>query len=85
MWKITFNHVLFLIFNLLSRGKKLILYVYDKRKVTKQWKQQLNIEVRISFKKYDPTIKEVLEYRNADYAIQYLNEKGLRMNIGYKI
>lgn len=46
----------------------------------KQWKEDLNIEIKTTWKEYKPTIKEIIDFRDSDKAIQYLVERGLDMS-----
>lgn len=52
----------------------------DERDV-KEWKHpDLNIKIEISYREYNPSIAEVLKWYDAEKAIAYLNEKGLKIN-----
>lgn len=52
----------------------------DERDV-KEWKHpDLNIKIEISYSEYNPSIAEVLKWYDAEKAIAYLNEKGLKIN-----
>lgn len=46
----------------------------------KQWKDDLNIEIKTTWTEYKPTIKEIMDFRDSDKAIQYLVERGLGMS-----
>lgn len=46
----------------------------------KQWKEELNIEIKTTWTEYKPTINELLNFRDGDKAIQYLVERGLNTN-----
>ena len=43
----------------------------------KQWKDDLDIEIKTTWQEYKPTIKEIMNFRDSDKAIQYLVERGL--------
>lgn len=43
----------------------------------KQWKEDLDIEIRTSWREYKPTIKEIMDFKDSDKSIQYLVERGL--------
>lgn len=46
----------------------------------KQWKDDLDIEIKTTWQEYKPTINELLNFRDGDKAIQYLVERGLNTN-----
>ena len=46
----------------------------------KQWKEELNIEIKTTWTEYKPTINELLNFRDGDKAIRYLVERGLNSN-----
>lgn len=46
----------------------------------KQWKEELNIEIKTTWTEYKPTINELLNFHDGDKAIQYLVERGLNTN-----
>ena len=43
----------------------------------KQWKDDLDIEIKTTWREYKPSIKEIMNFRDSDKAIQYLVERGL--------
>lgn len=43
----------------------------------KQWKEDLDIEIKTSWREYKPTIKEIMDFKDSDKSIQYLVERGL--------
>lgn len=52
----------------------------DERDV-KEWKHpNLNIRMEITYREYNPSIAEVLKWHDAEKAIAYLNERGLKIN-----
>ena len=45
-----------------------------------EWKTpDINIKIKIQYKPFTPSLKEVMEYSDSDAAIQYLNEHGLKI------
>lgn len=46
----------------------------------KQWKDDLDIEIKTTWQEYKPTINELLNFRDSDKVIQYLIERGLNTN-----
>ena len=48
----------------------------------KEWKTPLNLKIIIEYKDISHlmSVADVLKWRNADKAIQYLNERGLKIN-----
>ena len=67
-----------------KRGKRVSFFVddilphfKDKRDV-KEWKQiDLNITLKVTYRKFTPSLEEVIKWHNAEQAIAYLKEKGL--------
>lgn len=48
----------------------------------KEWKHKdLNIEVACKWHEYHPSIAEILEWHDGEKAIQYLNERNLRIGV----
>ena len=43
----------------------------------KQWRDDLNIEIKTTWREYKPTIKEIMDFKDSDKSIQYLVERGL--------
>lgn len=58
------------------RGLKLFFWD-DLFTNVKQWKENLNVEIKTTWTEYNPTIKEIMSFRDSDKAIQYLVERGL--------
>lgn len=50
----------------------------DERDV-KEWREELNVRIEVTYKKFKPSIEDVLKWHNVDKAIAYLNEKGLKI------
>ena len=61
------------------RGLKLFFWD-DLFMNVKQWRDDLNMEIKTIWTEYKPTIKEIIDFRDSDKAIQYLVERGLDMN-----
>lgn len=87
--KINWNNVeqeiykigLHLPFGITKRRKGLQLFFWDDLFTNvKQWKEELNIEIKTTWTEYKPTINELLNFRDGDKAIQYLVERGLNSN-----
>lgn len=87
--KINWNNVeqeiykigLHLPFGITKRRKGLQLFFWDDLFTNvKQWKEELNIEIKTTWTEYKPTINELLNFRDGDKAIQYLVERGLNTN-----
>ena len=87
--KINWNNVeqeiykigLHLPFGITKRRKGLQLFFWDDMFTNiKQWKVDLNIEIKTTWTEYKPTINELLNFRDGDKAIQYLVERGLNTN-----
>ena len=51
----------------------------DERDV-KEWKEELNIRIETTYREFNPSVAEVLKWHDAEKAIAYLNEKGLKIN-----
>ena len=45
----------------------------------KEWKEELNIKIKVTYKEFCPCIAEVLKWHESEKAIIYLNEKGLKI------
>lgn len=68
-------------FSITKRRKGLKLFFYDDIFTNvKQWKDDLDIEIKTTWKEYKPTIKEIMKFHDGDKAIQYLVERGLNVN-----
>lgn len=87
--KINWNNVeqeiykigLHLPFGITKRRKGLQLFFWDDLFTNvKQWKEELNIEIKTTWTEYKPTINELLNFRDGDKAIQYLVERRLNTN-----
>lgn len=65
-------------FGITKRRKGLKLFFWDDMFTNvKQWKEDLNIEIKTTWREYKPTIKEIMNFKDSDKAIQYLVERGL--------
>ena len=65
-------------FGIMKRRKGLKLFFWnDLFTSVKQWKEDLDIEIKTSWREYKPTIKEIMDFKDSDKAIQYLVERGL--------
>lgn len=51
----------------------------DERDI-KEWKEELNIKIVTTYREFNPSIAEVLKWHDAEKAIAYLNERGLKIN-----
>ena len=72
---------LWLPFGITKRRKGLKLFFWNELFTNvKQWKEDLDIEIKTSWKEYKPTIKEIMDFTDSDKAIQYLVERGLSAN-----
>lgn len=68
-------------FGITKRRKGLQLFFWDDMFTNiKQWKDDLNIEIKTTWTEYKPTINELLNFYDGDKAIQYLVERGLNTN-----
>ena len=60
-------------FGITKRRKGLQLFFWDDMFTNiKQWKDDLDIEIKTTWQEYKPTINELLNFRDGDKAIQYL-------------
>ena len=66
---------LYLPYGLRKTRKGLKFYYHDYFSI-KQWKEELNIEIKTTWIEYKPTINELLNFYDGDKAIQYLVECG---------
>lgn len=65
-------------FGITKRRKGLKLFFWDDLFTSvKQWKEDLDIEIKTSWREYKPTIKEIMDFKDSDKAIQYLVERGI--------
>ena len=65
-------------FGITKRRKGLKLFFWnDMFPNIKQWRDDLNIEIKTTWREYKPTIKEIMDFKDSDKAIQYLVERGL--------
>ena len=67
---------LYLPYGLRKTRKGLNFYYHDYFSI-KQWKEELNIEIKTTWIEYKPTINELLNFDDGDKAIQYLVERGI--------
>lgn len=61
----------------LRKTRKWLKFYYHGYFSIKQWKEELNIEIKTTWIEYKPTINELLNFDDGDKAIQYLVERGL--------
>lgn len=61
------------------KGLKLFFWNYLFTNV-KQWKEDLDIEIKTSWREYKPTIKEIMDFKDSNKAIQYLVERGFNQS-----
>lgn len=65
-------------FGMTKRRKGLKLFFWDDLFTSvKQWKEDLDIEIKTTWKEYQPSIKMLMNFYDSDKAIQYLVERGL--------
>lgn len=50
----------------------------DERDI-KEWKEDLNIQIKITYREYTPTIAEVLNWHEMEKVAIYLKEKGIKI------
>ena len=68
-----------------KKGRKVSFFIdsfflkKDERDV-KEWKEELNISIKTTYREYNPCIADVLKWHDAEKAIAYLNERGLKIN-----
>ena len=76
------KHDIWLPFGITKRRKGLKLFFWDDLFTSvKQWKEDLDIEIKTSWIEYKPTIKEIMDFKDSDKAIQYLVERGLTVSL----
>ena len=69
-------------FGITKRRKGLKLFFWnDLFTNVKQWKKDLDIEIKTSWREYKPTIKEIMDFKDSDKSIQYLVERGLNVSL----
>lgn len=69
-------------FGITKRRKGLKLFFWnDLFTNVKQWKEDLDIEIKTSWREYKPTIKEIMDFKDSDKSIQYLVERGLNVSL----
>lgn len=65
-------------FGIMKKRKGLKLFFWnDSFTNVKQWKEDLDIEIKTSWIECKPTIKKLMDLRDSYKAIQYLVERGL--------
>lgn len=65
-------------FGITRRRKGLKLFFWDDLFTNvKQWKEDLDIEIKTHWREYKPSLKEIINFKDSDKAIQYLVERGL--------
>lgn len=69
-------------FGITKRRKGLKLFFWDNLFTSvKQWKEDLDIEIKTTWKEYQPSIKMLMNFYDSDKAIQYLVERGLNASL----
>ena len=69
-------------FGITKRRKGLKIFFWDDIFTNiKQWKEDLNIEIKTTWREYKPTIKDIMSFNDSDKAIQYLVERGLNTRL----
>lgn len=69
-------------FGITKRRKGLKLFFWDDLFTSvKQWKEDLDIEIKTTWKEYQPSIKMLMNFYDSDKAIQYLVERGLNASL----
>lgn len=58
-----------------DRGE--VLWTRDARSV-KEWRSALNIRIEVTYTEFTPSFEDVLNWHDAESAIKYLNERGLK-------
>lgn len=65
-------------FGITKRRKGLKLFFWDDLFTNvKQLKEDLDIEIKTYWREYKPSLKEIMNFKDSDKAIQYLVERGL--------
>ena len=68
-----------------KRGRIVSFYdgsLFGDRADVKEWKhKELNIEVKCEWHEWSPSIAKILEWHDGEKAIQYLNERNLRIGV----
>jgi hypothetical protein len=68
-------------FGITKKRKGLQLFFHDYLfKNVKQWKEDLDIEIKTSWREYKPSLKEIMNFKDSDKAIQYLVERGFNQS-----
>jgi len=60
-------------------GLAQLLHDKDSRDV-KEWKSPLNISIHYTYRKYTPSLEQILKWHNPEMATKYLNEHNLLVN-----
>ena len=80
--EVYFQYGIILPFTLCRKDKGLVVYYFDDGlfgKKVKSWKTaDLDLELRVVYDQYTPSINEVLNWHDGEKASQYLKEKGWR-------
>lgn len=68
-------------FEIIKKRKGLQLFFHDYLfKNVKQWKEDLDVEIKTSWREYKPSLKEIMNFKDSDKAIQYLVERGFNQS-----
>ena len=68
-------------FEIIKKRKGLKLFFWNNLFLNvKQWKEDLNIEIKTTWKEYQPSIKMLMNFYDSNKAIQYLVERGLNIS-----
>ena len=80
--EVYFQYGIILPFTLCRKDKGLVIHYYEDGlfgKKVKSWKTaNLDLELRVVYEQYTPSINEVLNWHDGEKASQYLKEKGWR-------
>lgn len=73
-------------FSLIFRRKGKVIYYNDGKHFTdrtiKEWETpDLDIQLTVEYRERKISMRELMEYYNADVAIQYMKERGLDINV----
>lgn len=68
-------------FGITKTRKGLQLFFHDYLfKNVKQWKEDLDIEIKTSWREYKPSLEEIMNFKDSDKTIQYLVERGFNQS-----
>lgn len=68
-------HSCFIIWNR-KKGRQVEFFDWGYTSI-KEWKEELNIEIRYTYTEFTPSIDFILKWHGGEKAIQYLKERGL--------